>query len=225
MKRFYAEVAVDAGAILLDGRPVRTPARAPLVLPTAALAEAVAAEWREQGERIEPATMPTAGLANAAIDRVAPDPAAFAAPLARYAKTDALCYRAENPATLRREQAEAWDPLLDWARARFDVMLLVTDGVVPVTQPPATIARLGEALAARDAFALAGLQPLVTIGSSLVTALAVVEGAIGAEAAFAATHLDESWQARQWGEDDLAARTRAARERDFLAAARFLALL
>jgi chaperone required for assembly of F1-ATPase len=225
VKRFYATATVEAGAILLDGRPVRTPARAPLMLPTPALAEAVAAEWAAQGERIDPASMPLTGLANAAIDRVAPDPAAFAAPIIRYSETDALCYRAESPAELRREQAAAWDPLLDWARVRFDVAFAVTSGVIPVAQPPHTVSRLGEAIMARDPFALAALQPLVTIGGSLVAALAVAEAAFAAPEAFAATHLDELWQARLWGEDELATRARAARERDFLVAARFLAFL
>lgn len=225
MRRFYREVAVADGAVLLDGRPVRTPARAALRLPAPALAEAVAAEWRGQGDTVEPRSMPLTGLANAAIDRVAPDPAAFAAPIAAYAGTDLLCYRADAPAALVREQAEAWDPLLDWARARYDVAFAVTAGIVHVAQPAATVARLGEALAARDPFALAPMQPLVTITGSLVVALALAEGAIGAEAAFDAAHLDELFQARRWGEDELALAARAARRRDFLAAAGFLALL
>ena len=226
MRRFYADVAVgDGGGILLDGRPVRTPARLPLLLPTAALAEAAAAEWRAQGETIDPRTMPMTGLANAASDRVTPDPAAFAAPLAAYAETDLLCYRAEAPPALIAAQAEAWDPLLAWARQRYDVHVVVTAGVVHVAQPPATIARLSESLRARDAFALAAFAPLVTIGGSLIVALALAEDAIDADAAFDITHLDELWQARHWGEDALALRTREARRTDFQAAARFLSLL
>lgn len=225
MKRFYAEVSIADGAILLDGRPVRTPGRATLVLPTAALAEAVAAEWRAQGESIDPRAMPLTGLANAAIDRVAPDPAAFARPIAAYGETDLLCYRADAPPELVAAQAEAWDPLLEWARGRYDVRFVVTRGIVHVAQPAATLARLSEALAARDAFALAAMHPLVTIGGSLVTALALAEGAIGADAAFDATHLDELWQARQWGEDAQALAMREARRADFIAAARFLGLL
>ena len=225
MKRFYREVRTDDGAILLDDRPVRTPAREKLRLPTVALAEAVAAEWRVQGDTIDPRSMPMTGLANAAIDRVAPGPAAFAAPLAAYAETDLLCYRAEAPEALAGEQAASWDRLLDWARARYDVRFTVTAGIVHVAQPPAMILRLGEALGTRDAFALAAMLPLVTIGGSLVAALALAEGAVEADAAFDATHLDELWQARHWGEDALALRTREARRADFLAAARFLTLL
>lgn len=226
MKRFYkqAEAAPDGG-ILLDGRPVRTPARALLALPNALLAEAVASEWQMQGEEIDPAAMPLTGLANAAIDRVAPDPAAFAAGLARYAESDLLCYRAEGPASLVARQAAAWDPLLDWARARYDVHFAVTAGIVHTPQPPATIARLGEAVSARTPFALAGLSPLVTIAGSLVIALAVAEGAVVAEEGFAAAMIDEQWQAEQWGEDALALEALESRRRDFLGAARFLALV
>jgi chaperone required for assembly of F1-ATPase len=225
VRRFYKEVSIIDGAILLDGRPVRTPARASLTLPTAALAEAVAAEWQMQGEEIEPRTMPLTGLSNAAIDRVAPNPAAFAGPLAAYAESDLLCYRADAPTELIARQAEAWDPLLDWARARFDITFVVTSGIVHAPQPAATIARLDEALRARSPFALAAMSPLITIGGSLVTALALAEDAIDADRAFDVTHLDELWQAERWGEDKLALESRASRRRDFMAAARLLDLL
>ena len=226
MKRFYslAEAGADGG-IRLDGKPVRTPARALLVLPNAALAAAVAGEWAGQGETIAPRTMPLTGLANAAIDRVAPDPAAFLTTLAGYAGTDVFAYRAEGPADLIAREAAAWDPLLGWARARYDVHVEITSGIVHRAQPPQTVTRLTEALGARDPFALAAMSPLVTIGGSLIAALVVAEGEITAEAAFDATHLDELWQAEQWGEDAQAANQRAARRADFLAAARFLALL
>jgi chaperone required for assembly of F1-ATPase len=225
VRRFYKEVSIIDGAILLDGRPVRTPARASLTLPTAALAEAVAAEWQMQGEEIEPRTMPLTGLSNAAIDRVAPNPAAFAGPLAAYAESDLLCYRADAPAELIARQAEAWDPLLDWARTRFDITFVVTSGIVHAPQPAATIARLDEALRARSPFALAAMSPLITIGGSLVTALALAEDAIDADRAFDVTHLDELWQAERWGEDKLALESRASRRRDFMAAAQLLDLL
>ena len=225
MRRFYKEVAVADGAILLDGKPVKTPARADLILPTPALAEAVAAEWRAQGDEIDPRTMKLTGLGNAAIDRIAPDRASFVRPLAAYAESDLLCYRADAPAELIARQAEAWNPLLDWARRRFDVHFAVTSGIVHAPQPDATIARLGEALAIYDAFHLAGLAPIITIGGSLVTALALAESEIDPDSAFDLTHLDELWQARRWGEDRLALEARAARKRDFMAAAELLDLL
>jgi chaperone required for assembly of F1-ATPase len=229
MKHFYKEVSVqaeDAGlAIRLDGRPVRTPARAPLALPSPQLAAAVAEEWRSQGEDIDPRSMPLTGLSNAAIDRVAPDPAAFAVPLAAYAGADLLCYRADAPPLLIAREAEAWDPLLAWARGRYDVTFEVVNGLVHKPQPEATVQRLAAALSARSAFALAAMSPLVTIGGSLVVALALAEGRIGAQDAFDVTHLDELWQAEKWGEDALATQAREARRDDFLAAARFLSLL
>jgi len=225
VKRFYKEVAVADRAILLDGKPVRTPARAELILPTAALADAVAAEWRSQEGEIDPRTMRLTGLSNAAIDRVAPDLTAFARPLAAYAESDLLCYRADAPPELIARQAEAWDPLLDWAGRRFDVRFTVTSGIVHAPQPAATIARLGQALAAYDAFHLAALAPIVTIGGSLVVALALAEDEVDPDSAFDLTHLDELWQARRWGEDRLALEARAVRKRDFMAAAQLLDLL
>lgn len=226
MKRFYKDATVGPDAtILLDGRPVRTPARAALALPTAALADAVAAEWAAQGEEVLPRTMPLTGLANAAIDRVAADPATFAAGLAKYAEGDLTCYRADAPDSLVEAEAEAWDPLLDWAGRRYDIRFEVTAGVVHAPQPPLTVARLAEAVAARDAFALAGLSPLVTLSGSLVIGLAVAEGAVSPGDGFTAAMVDEAWQAARWGEDSLATQAREGRRADFLAAAQFLELL
>ena len=229
MKRFYEEVTIarsgEGWSILLDGRPVRTPARNPLDLPTEALAKAVAAEWREQGERVDPRSMPLTGLANAAIDRVAPDPEAFARSLALYGESDLLCYRAEGPRPLVERQALAWDPLLAWARRRFDCELEVTEGIVHRAQPQSTLDRLRRAVAARHPFALAAMSPLVTISGSLVVALAVAEGEIGLDQAWEAATIDEAWQAENWGEDELAAAALGARRAEFEAAFRFLKLL
>lgn len=224
MKRFWQQVAIDAdGGIRLDDRPVRTPARVPLVLPSPALAEAVAAEWRAVGDTIDPRAMPLTGLANAAIDRIAPDRTAFAAGLARYGETDLLCYRADQPAPLVERQVAAWDPPLAWARARYDVAFTIVTGIIHRAQPPATLARLGEAVAALDAWTLAPLSPIVTLTGSLVLALALVEQAMTADAVWAAAHLDEDWQAEQWGLDPLAADAREQRRRDYDAAVSFLA--
>ncbi|USI74594.1 ATP12 family chaperone protein [Sphingomonas morindae] len=225
MRRFWSEVTVAEGGIRLDDKPVRTPARAPLRLPTQALAEAIAEEWRGVGETLDPRAMPLTGLANAAIDRIAPDSAAFAGQLAAYAETDLLCYRADGPASLVARQALHWDPPLDWARRHFGVDFTVTEGIVHVAQPPATVARLATALGDYDAFALAGLSPLTTLSGSLVLALAMAEGAIDAEPAWQAAELDQLWQAEQWGEDNLATAARVDRHAAFTAAARFLALL
>jgi chaperone required for assembly of F1-ATPase len=229
VKRFYdnAAAAPAAGgvAVLLDERPVRTPARGALQVPTEELAQAIAAEWNAQREKVEPRTMPLTGLANAAIDRVAPEQVHFAAGLARYGETDLLCYRAEGPRPLVERQAAAWDPLLAWARRRYDVDFAVTAGIVHRPQPPATVERLAAAVAARDAFRLAALSPLVTISGSLVLALALAEGEIGLDRAWAAATVDEAWQAEQWGEDPLAAEAQEYRRREFGSAYRFLTLL
>lgn len=226
VKRFYAEARAGAdGAIALDGRPVRTPGRRPLAVPSPALAEAVAAEWQAQGETIDPRSMPLTGLANAAIDRVEPDREGFAAGLARYGESDLLCYRAEAPPRLIERQAAHWDPILAWARWRYDVDFTVTAEIVHRAQPPTTVERLAQAVRVRSAFELAGLSPLVTISGSLVVALALAEGAIGLDEAWAAASLDERWQAEQWGEDAEAALAMAARSAAFEAAERFLRLI
>ena len=229
MKRFWKQVSVvpdgAAFAIELDGRPVRTPARATLAVPTEALAEAIAEEWRRVGETIDPRAMPLTGLANAAIDRVADDKQAFAGGLAGYAKADLACYRGEGPRELVRRQEESWDALLAWARRRYDVDFATTCGIIHVQQPEATVDRLSHAVEALDPFRLAGLSPLVTIGASLVAALGVLEKAITAEAAWDAVSIDERWQLEQWGSDAEAETALDNRRRDFMAAARFLELL
>ncbi|CAM8651064.1 hypothetical protein sphantq_01520 [Sphingobium sp. AntQ-1] len=228
MKRFYKDVTVvadDGGfAIQLDGRAVRTPARAPLALPTPALADAVAQEWRAQGETVDPALMPMTGLANAAIDHVAPKPAAFAEGIAQYAQTDLLCYRADGPEALVARQAAAWEPLLDWARARYDVTFAVTQGIIPVPQPPETLARLGAAVAACDAFTLVGLSTLVSLSGSLVCGLSIVEGGHDLDRVWQAAEIDEAWQVELWGEDALAAAAGARRTADFSMAGAFCAM-
>lgn len=231
MKRFYtlalSEFDPQAGhhRILLDGRPVKTPAREPLAVPGDALAAAITAEWMGQGETIDPATMPMTGFANATIDRVLPDVQAFAKTIAAYGASDLLCYRAADPAELTAEQARLWDPLLDWARTRYDVAFAVTSGIMPVDQPGATVERLAAAIDALDPWLLAGLSTLVSIGGTLVGALALVEGATTPDALWDAAHLDEDWQARQWGEDAEAAKRAAARRAQFDDAARWCALV
>ena len=229
MKRFWTGVTVErqgeSRAIQLDGRPVKTPARATLAVPTEALAEAIAEEWRAVEEKVDPRAMPLTGLANAAIDRVAPDWQAFADGLARYAQADLACYRATGPQELVVVQETAWDALLGWARRRYDVDFVTTQGVVRVDQPPGTVERLSHALDALDAFHLAGLSPLVTVGGSLVAALALAERAITPLQAWDAVSIDERWQIERWGADAEAEAAVENRRRDFLAAAKFLDLL
>jgi chaperone required for assembly of F1-ATPase len=229
MKRFYskAEIVPEEGgvAVRLDGRPIKTPARNALLVPTEELAEAIAEEWNAQGEEIDPRSMPLTGLANAAIDMVAPDPRAFARALAAFGESDMLCYRTEGPDSLVRRQNDTWDPLLDWARRRFDVDFEIVCGVMHRHQPGETVARLARAVSERDPFRLAGLSPLVTISGSILVALALAEGEIGLDAAWTAAMLDEAWQAEQWGVDPLAVAALEGRRGEFEAGYRFLTLL
>ena len=229
MKRFWKEaVAVPENGgwgIALDGRPVRTPKRAPLIVPTEALGNAIAAEWQEQAEDVSPATMPLTGLANAAIDLATPDPTAFAEPVAAYAATDLFCYRDDRDAALQAEQVATWNPHLAWAEARYCVEFTITQGILPVDQPPATVAALRDAVFAQDAWRMAALTPLVTIGGSLVAGLAHVEESVDAEALWQAVSLDELYQERRWGADAQAQAQRAAHKRDWDNAVRFLELL
>jgi chaperone required for assembly of F1-ATPase len=202
MKRFYKEVTVSAAPfrILLDGRPVKTPARAPLELPAAALAEAIAEEWRAQGDEIAPDAMPLTKLANTALDRVAPMREAVVGQVAAYVN-DLLCYRAGHPVELVAMQSAEWDPLLDWAAERYGVRLQTHPGIVHFTQSDEAVAALRRAVEAHDDFALTALATVAPILGSLVLTLALAEGRLDAEAAFALSTLDERYQSERWGKD------------------------
>jgi chaperone required for assembly of F1-ATPase len=228
-KRLYRAVSVDgapsAWRVRLDGRPVRTPARRELVAPSRVLAEALAAEWDAQGERIDPAAMPLTRLVNSALDGVTGREAEVRAEIAKYAASDLLCYRAEAPGELVRRQAEAWDPVLEWARAELGVQLATGQGIVPVSQPQAAIAAIAGLLADLDALALTAHHVMTTLTGSAVLALAHARGRLTAEEAWTAAHIDEDWQIGQWGEDAEAKARRARRWAEMQAASRLLALL
>lgn len=233
MKRFYRAVAVASrsgalGAagheILLDSRPVRTPAKAPLALPTAALAERIAAEWDAQDKDIRPETMPLTQLANTAIDRVPRRRAEVVGEIAGYAGTDLVCYRASLPVELAARQGAAWQPLLDWIEARQGARLEIVEGLLPKPQPEPALAAIRAAVGAYDDFLLAALYLVTASAGSVVIALALAEGEIDPDEAFAAAHVDELFQAERWGEDAEAASRRAKIQADFRAAADFIAL-
>lgn len=229
IKRFYKSAGVSEGAddfaVVLDGRPVRTPAASPLRLPTSALAEAVAAEWQEQGEHVEPASMPLTQLASTAIDRVPPHRAAVIEELLQFAATDLLCYRATEPQELAELQVRTWQPLLDWAMMRYDAPLRVTAGVMPVPQPDGALAALHRAVSALDDWRLTALQSATAALGSLVLALAMLERRVDAGEATAASQLDELYQIRLWGDDPEAAARREKLGHDIAAAARFAGFL
>lgn len=229
MKRVYKQVTVaeidGAWEVRLDGRPLRTPARQPLHLPTRALAEAVAAEWDAQADEIRPNDMPLTQLSNVAVDRTRDQRAEMMAAVAAYAGTDLLCYRADHPPALAERQKRDWQPLLDWCALRHDAALLPTVGIVHKPQSPQALAALRGAVEALDPWRLAALQNAVGAAGSLVIGLALLDGRLTPDEAFALAHLDELFQAEQWGEDAEAVRRRAAIKADFAATGRFIAAL
>ena len=225
MKRFYKAVSVtDDGSILLDGKPILTPAKARLVLPTLELAHAVAAEWREQGADIQPATMHLTKLANTAIDRTEARRDEVAAELVNFAGSDLLCYRAIEPADLIQRQKAAWDPLLDWIDASYGVRFRTTEGIGHVQQDPQAIFVLNEMLIAKDVWCLTAMHAATTITGSLILALAMSEDRLSPQEAFSTSRIDETFQADKWGLD-AEAETRARRLAGELEmAGRFMAL-
>jgi chaperone required for assembly of F1-ATPase len=229
MKRFYkAADAIDAGdgfTVQLDGKTLQTPAKQALRVPSRALAEAIAAEWRGQGVTVSPLTLPLTRLVSTAIDRVAPRRDAMIAEIANYAATDLLCYRAEDPPELAERQRRIWQPLLDWAAERHDAALTVTHGITPVQQPPAALAAIERAIAAHDAMQLVALHLATTACGSVVIGLALLAERLTPEEAFTAAQLDESFQIERWGEDAEQTQRRAALKEDIALAARFAALL
>ena len=229
-KRFYKQAAVidreDGGyGIALDGRPIRTPGGSQLAAPTRALAEAVAAEWNAQGDEISPQTMPMMRLAATAIDRIGRERMAIVDGIAAYGGSDLLCYRAESPAGLVERQAKLWQPLLDWAAETHGARLAVTQGISHIAQDEAALAALRKAVESQDDYRLAAVSQLTPACGSLVIALALLAGHIGADRAVEASQLDEDWQAEQWGQDKEAIDRRANVAREIADAARFLELL
>jgi chaperone required for assembly of F1-ATPase len=229
MKRVYKRVASnprDGGwGVALDLKPMRTPGKNALVLPSEALAAAIAAEWDAQREEIRPATMPLTRLAATAIDRTAAQRDLIVAETANYAATDLVCYRAGHPPALAARQHAVWQPLIDWVAGRYDATLAVTSGIVPAGQPPAALKAFAAIVAAQDEFRLTALHTLTATCGSLVIALALFEGRLDADTAFAASQLDETFQIEAWGEDSEAAIRRSNIAADIAAAARFIALL
>jgi chaperone required for assembly of F1-ATPase len=228
MKRFYRDVAVAEAErgfrVTLDGKPIRTPGGAAQDVPTRALAEALAEEWRAQGDTIDPKSFVLRDLADYAIDRIAPDPGSAVARLLPYAETDTLCYRADPDEPLYRRQHELWEPLLQAAEARHGVRLERVSGIVHRPQPPETLARLRKALEALDPFTLAALETLTSLAASLTIGLLALEPGADPDALFAAANCEQDWQAEQWGWDAQAEEGRKLRLEAFKQAVRFAGL-
>lgn len=231
MKRFYKDVTtaqvVDGKAheVLLDARSVRTPMRRPLQVPGPALADAIADEWCAQGEQIDVETMPLTRIAATAVDRVADDREGYIDQIAAYGGTDLVCYRAQTPAELVVRQSRVWQPLLDWARDTFGSELVVTDGLLPIDQPPESLALLRAAVADHDNYELAALGVVTSASGSIIVALALSKGHLDADTAFEVGQLDESYQVELWGEEAEAQARRDILRADTECAAAFLDLL
>jgi chaperone required for assembly of F1-ATPase len=227
-RRFYRQAGVEDGEggflLVLDGRPVRTPARRPLVAPSRALADALAAEWDAQAQIIDPATMPLTRLANAIIDGVAAAPAPVAAEIEKYLGSDLLFYRAAEPRALVERQGRRWDPVLAWARDAFGARFVLAQGVVHAAQPPAALAAAGAAIP-REPWRLGAAHAITTLTGSALLALALLHGHLSVDDAWGAAHVDEDWNMEQWGRDAVALERRAARFAEMQAAATVLALV
>ncbi len=224
-RRFYKIVTVTPErAVALDGKLIRTPKKELLALPAEALAQAVAAEWEAQGEKIRPTTMLLTKLANTAIDRVSSDKARIIAEMVDYAGSDLVCYRAAHPPDLVASQAANWNPVIDWALSSLDAPFTVTTGIIHQPQPPEALQAVGAALSRLNSFEIAALHTIMTITGSTLIALMLAARALSAEAAWAAAHVDEDFQIKSWGQDDEAAVRRAARQREFASCCRFLEL-
>lgn len=227
-KRFWTSAEVrpteNGFAVHLDGRQLTTPAKAPLEVPTAAMAEEIAQEWLAQTGAVQPHTMPAMRMANSAIDLVSVQFDAVVGMVSDYGDSDLICYRAEAPAALVARQAAVWDPLVAWAEVVLDAPLNVTTGVVPVPQPARSLAQLRAAVAGHRPFQLAALHDLVTLSGSLVVGLAAAANHLAAADAWEASRIDENWQAEQWGADEEAQEMARLKESQFMFACRFMEL-
>lgn len=228
-KVFWKEVSVAQGdsghSVLLDGRAIRTPAKSLFVVPTAALANAIADEWRAQTDHVDPTTMPLTRMANAAIDKLGSQRGAVCDMLAAYGETDLLCYRAESPRELVNRQAAGWDPLLDWSARQLNAPLAVQTGIMPKDQSADALAALSAHVHGVGEFELSALHDFIVISGSLVLGLAVLHGEIGPEQAFNLSRIDESFQQELWGVDEEASALDAYKRDEFLTAYRFFTLV
>ncbi|MBM7069969.1 ATP12 family chaperone protein [Actibacterium sp. 188UL27-1] len=229
LKRFWSAASIDATEggwqILLDSKPVHTPAKSPLIVPSRALAEAIAVEWDAQDEAVDPLSMPLTRSANAAIDKVTPQFDEVIALIAEYGGADQLCYRAEGPDALIQRQAEAWDPLLDWAASGLKAPLAMTTGVMHTPQPANSLQALGARVRALSPFEVTALHDLVGLSGSLIIGLAVLDEVLPAEELWRRSRIDETWQQEQWGIDEEATAAAATKREDFLHAVRFIGLV
>jgi chaperone required for assembly of F1-ATPase len=229
MKRFYKKAEpvqrASGHGIFLDGKPIKTPGKRDLIVPSGALATAIAEEWNAQQTEVQTAAMPLTRLATTTVDRVATQRDAIIQQTANYAATDLVCYRATHPPTLAARQQAIWQPLMDWAVLRYDAPLVITTGVIPKSQPAASLRAFAAAVAEQEDFALTALHVATAACGSLIIALALFEGQLDAQQAFGASQLDESFQIEGWGEDPAQSARRRTLAADIEAAVQFVSLL
>lgn len=215
----------DGFTVALDGRMVKTPAKRSLIAPTEALAHAMAKEWAAQGMEIDPFSMPLTQLANSALDRTGTQRAEIVKAVSAYGGSDLICYWADAPAELIDRQRAAWRPLIDWANDRFDISLVVVQGIVHKPQEPRTLANLREEVASLDDFRLTGLADCVAAAGSLIIGLALLHGRLDSDGVFESSQVDETFQIDLWGEDWEQKQKRVGLRAGIKAAERFLGFL
>ncbi len=244
IRRFYNDVTLaqvsgaevpGAWQVLLDGRGVKTVGGAAQIAPTHSLGEALAAEWRLQGDTIDPASLPLRDLTDYAIDVVAADPATIVQGMVSYGETDTLCYRADPGEPLHAHQLAVWEPLLTRFEAAHNIAFVRVSGILHRDQPPETLAVLRARLLTLDPFTLAAAETMTTLAASLVIALTALDASgeddpltqsqAAWQAAWQTVCLEEEWQAELWGRDEDAEHRRARRESDFLRACAFTQLV
>ena len=223
-KEARAEQIADGVRIILDGRPLKTPKKAALIVPTEALGLVIAAEWNGLGEKIDPERLPLTKIANTVIDGLVGREQDLHEDLVRFISNDLLFYRAGSPVELDQRQRDAWDPVLAWAEERFGATFRLTEGVMPIEQNLVSVAKVASALSGADAMKLAPVHVMTTMTGSALLVIACLEGRLTVDEVWAATHVDETWQEEQWGEDREALARRAMRRAEFNAAVRFLEL-
>lgn len=224
-KRFYKDVTLREDAagwsVLLDGRPIKTPGKRSLALPSETLAEAVAAEWRAQAKVVDPGTMPVTRIANTAIEAVGERMREVANDVVAFAGSDLLCYRAAGPEALVTRQSGAWDPIIQWAAAELGARFILAEGIMPIEQPAAALDQIAKVVEPLDAFQLSGLHVATTLTGSALLALGVLRGRLTPEDAWISAHIDEDYEIELWGPDEEAAARRAVRWSEMQAACLF----
>jgi chaperone required for assembly of F1-ATPase len=223
-KQALAEETDNGFAVLLDGRPLKSPAGSPLCVSSAGLAQQIAEEWSAQEDTINPSIMPMTSMCCTMLDRIVPRKLEITKQLLRYVETDLLCYRAQEPADLTRRQHEEWQPLIDWVAESYGARLVVTEGILPVRQPQAALESLSTVIDELNDSELTALSCVAPIAGSIVVGLALVSGRIKATEAISIVQLDEEYQNEMWGTVEEAQLQQKGIQKEIESAATFVQL-